>query len=213
VSSKTLDDNDSEVVAFRGKSFNLELSDFVFLESSLWFYYSGGGAEFFSTSQIGESVRVVNKIHRFKNHTWIGTDKGLYDDANSLMSESAAFTVQTDMEDEDDTDASLINIADITHSGNALYCVSNAGKIYRLLSGVWDRYEVTNISAVQSMVIFASGNSLYVVLASYNRLRVVDITEGSGALDVAGDHETSSLNIEFANSVYAQSIANTISTS
>ena len=164
----------ASITSFASSSFNVEVTDFVVSESGGYFYTSGSGIEFFSAGNIGNSVETVNAIHRFKGMTWAGTDRGLFNDSNSVLSDSVAFGRQTGLEDTTSDDA-LIEVNVITSSGNNLYCGSSTGKLYRLTGGSWSSYQVPNFGPIHNIVHIDSDGGNYLVLCSYNRLRMVDL--------------------------------------
>ena len=183
-STKDLESDDAEVIAFNGPIFNLELSTFLFAEGSRWFFVSGSGLEYSIPGQITRnSVTVVNRIHRFKSHTWVATNRGLYDDANSLMSNTVDFGLQEDMDDDEDFVAQSINVTDVTSYGNALYCSTTEPRIYRYLDETWTYYDVDDFGPIHYMTLFNDGSRLYATIISHMKIRIVDITEEDGVFD------------------------------
>lgn len=184
VTSDVLGEESLSLPAFRERMFNMSLSTSLVVESNRWFYVSGSGIEFFSVGRLtNNDATVVNKIVVFKGLTWVATDRGLYHDANSLLSDSAQFTLQVGMEDTATTSAA-IEVNDIVYGTNALYCCASNGKIYRCLDAgsgqQWLRYKVPDFDTIHHIVLEERSDKHYLLVNSYNQLRVVDVTPGSG---------------------------------
>ena len=73
---------------------------------------------------------MVNKVLRFKNLTYVATDRGLYNDGNSILSDNVQFGLETEMEDTASESVAL-QINDIVAGVDAIYCGSDSGVIYR----------------------------------------------------------------------------------
>ncbi|KKM70614.1 hypothetical protein LCGC14_1438980, partial [marine sediment metagenome] len=188
VLSEHLPDDSPSLAAFRDRIRNLDFSTFMVVESDRWFYSSGSGIEFFSLGRIiNNSCTVVNKVFRFKNLTWVGTDRGLYDDGNSLLSNSVQFGLATDLEVDTSTSAST-PINDITSWGDALYACSDNGKIYRYwdedpndnVGNEWKRYKVPDFGAIQKITPAQLGDTQFLIVISYNKIKSIDVTPTTG---------------------------------
>jgi hypothetical protein len=99
-----------------------------------------------------------------------------------LLSDSVAFSRQTGLE-ETSGESSNVNVSDIASMGNALYCAATNGKIYRFLDGEWTRYSLPDFGPIQRLLVVADSPRTYAVAASFNRIRSVDITPGTGVFD------------------------------
>jgi len=175
-----LSDSSPTIEAFASRIRNIETSTFLIAESDRWFYTSGGGLDWVALAgQVTtNSVSVINKVHRFKNLTWIGTDKGLYNDGNSVLSDGIHFGLQTELEDSS-TESANLNVNDISTGADALYCCAGS-KIYRFLDNVWDGYEVPDITAIHKIAIRETSGKHYLIVVAHNIIRAVDVTVGSG---------------------------------
>lgn len=178
--------------AFTQKIFNVNKTTFMILESNGWFYTSGTGIEFFALAgqMTLNSVSAINCIIRHKNITWIGTDKGLYSDSNSILSDSVQWGLQTELEDGITASKSVI-VNDLISDGLALYACSSNGKIYRFYDidinddtdMEWKSYYVPNFGPIHK-IIFMETNKKYIVAISYNQIRVIDVSYETGVFDV-----------------------------
>lgn len=183
VPSDNLPENSPSINSFHEPIFNVEQSTFLSIESNKWFYTSGNGYEFFALAGqiLSNNVATVNKIIRHKNITWIGTDRGLYNDGNSLLSDSVQWGFQTDIEENISQSMSL-KINDITYGTDALYVGAHNGKIYRFFdsgSGMeWKGYQVPNFGTIHKIIVFEDISKIAVI--SYNKIRLIDISENSG---------------------------------
>lgn len=191
VPSDNLLDSTGSQAAFTKSIFNVEQDTFLAAESERWFYTSGNGVEFFALAErlTQNDLTVVNKILRHKNLTWIGTDKGLYNDGNSILSDSVQFGVQTDMEDSLSASIAL-EINDLAAGADALYAGASNGKIYRYLDEnpgtvdsamEWKQYQVPNFGPIHKMVLYEETSTAHhLVVFSYDKVRVVNVTPESG---------------------------------
>lgn len=171
--------SDSESVSAFSKRFSNVFQNNIFIgESNRWFYSSSQGVEYLSLGRISNnSCSVVNKIIRFKNINFIATDKGLYNDGNSMLSETIQFGLEIIEEDLN----SSINLAinDIVKDDNALYCGSSNGKIYRFFNNAWKRYLVPNFGPIHKMEILDN----YLIITSYNVIQAINITPETGVFE------------------------------
>ncbi len=185
VPSDILGSDSLALAAFIQPIRNIDVSSFVIVESDRWFYTSGSGIEFFAIGRItNNNATVVNKILRFKNITWVATDRGLYNDGNSILSDAIQFGLQTEMEDSATASAN-IEVNDIVSGGDALYCCASNGKVYRRLeiSGEdteWSSYEIPDVGTIHKIIYQLDGSSEYLVVITYNKLVVLDITPDVG---------------------------------
>lgn len=185
--SLALSGNNAVTTAFGGQIFNLSCSTFLVAESDRWFYTSSSGIDFFAVGRIiNNNVSVVNKILRFKNLTWLATDRGLYHDSNSMLSDNVSFSLQTTMESSTDL-SSKIQVNDIVSSEDAVYCCSSAGKIYRFFDegagNKWKSYTVSDIGSIHKLIMVESEDKQHLVAVSYNTARTIEVTNGSGVFD------------------------------
>lgn len=172
--------NSPSVSAFTQRILNLSTSIFIMAESNGWFYTSGSGLDWFGLSGqlTSNNIGTINKIIRFKNLTWAGTDNGLYNDGNSILSDSIQFGLQTDLESTT-LESSKINISDIVHGEDAIYC-SSSSTIYRFLDDSWVSYKIPNVSGIHKILIHETLNKHYLIVISHSSIQPIDVTPGSG---------------------------------
>lgn len=176
--------------AVKRRVFNVSQSTFIIIEAERWFYQSGQGVEFLALNgRLSQNdASIVNKIFRFKNITWAATDKGLYNDGNTILTESTAFSLERL---EPTLSASIdLSINDISCSSDALYCCGSNGKIYRYwddpndnLGNEWKSYEVPDFGAIHRILIYENGSNHYMIVCSYNKLRLLDVTPETGVFN------------------------------
>lgn len=182
--------NNSDAVIAFNKGVNIYQDTFLVAESNRWFYTSGQGIEFLALGRISNNnCTVVNKILRFKNLTYVATDRGLYNDGNSLLSNSVQFGLETGLEDSAGDSVDL-TINDIAAGDSALYCCSSNGKIYRFFDSgdgrgnIWKRYTIPNFGPIHKIHLVESGdNNDYLVCVSYNLIKSVDVTPETGVFE------------------------------
>lgn len=164
--------------AFSERIRNITATTFLAAESDRWFYTSGSGLDWFALGRqmTTNGVTTINKILRFKSLTWAATDKGLYNDANSILSDSVQFGLER-LEDTV-TDSTQLNVSDIAAGVDSLYC-SAGNMIYRLLDGEWLSYEVDEVSGIHKILLDEGAND-YLIVISHNLIKSVDVTPGSG---------------------------------
>jgi hypothetical protein len=181
--SPQLSDTSPAVSAFTERIRNLETTTFLVAESNRWFYTSAGGIDWFGLAgQTGSNnMSVVSKVFRFKNLTWIATDKGLYNDGNSILSDGIQFGLQTELEDSS-SDSANISVSDIAAGSDALYC-SAGEKIYRFLDNEWKNYEVPDVTAIHKIAARESSGKDYLIVVSHNLITTVDVTPSTGVFD------------------------------
>lgn len=186
VLSGSLGDDSPAGVAFKQRIRNVYQGTFLVAESDRWFYTSSQGVEFFALGRItNNNCTVVNKIFRHKNITYIATDQGLYNDGNSLLSQSVQFGLETTLEDSSDSSAAL-KINDIVAGENALYCCATNSKIYRFFDpdgngNVWSSYFVPDFGPIQKMsLIEIDDDHQYLIVVSYNVIKVVNVSINGG---------------------------------
>lgn len=165
--------------AFSQRIRNTETTTFMIAESDRRFYTSGSGLDWYGLGGqlTANGVTIINKVVRFKSLTWVGTDKGLYSDGNSILSDSIQFGLETGLEDSTRASAQL-NVSDIAYGANAFYC-SAGNKIYRFLDNEWLSYEVDEISGIHKILLREDVND-YLVVVSHNLIKTVDVTSGTG---------------------------------
>ncbi len=181
------------LTAFRQRVRQFETSTFLVTEQDRWFFTSGGGIEWFSVGRLtNNSATVVNKIMRFKNLTWIGTDRGLYNDGNSLLSDGVAFGLETEIE-HDVARSVIIQVNDLDNGGDAVYVASGGGKVYRFLDedpatstgNEWKRYSVPDFGPIHKMKYHKIDDKEYLILVSYNKIKTIDVTVESGVFSAS----------------------------
>lgn len=176
--------------AFNGRIRNINNSTFLIAEIDRYLYTSNSGLEFYAVGRINENnSTVVNSIMRFNNLTWVGTDHGIYNDGNSILGSNVSFGPETSIEDSLIESVS-VEINDITHGREAVYACGSNGKIYRFWDDpnsnegqVWKKYLVPNFGPIQKVLVNEIGDTHYLVVVSYNKIRSIDITPGSGAFE------------------------------
>ena len=178
--SGQLSDDSPSVTAFTQRIRNIESTTFMIAESDKWFYTSGSGLDWFALSgqATSNSLSAINKVVRFKSLTWIATDKGLYNDGNSILSDSVQFGLQTDLESSSTASAQL-NVSDIDLGTDAFYC-SAGKKIYRFLDNEWLSYEVPEILTIHKILLRETAVEHWLVVISHNVIKTVDITPVTG---------------------------------
>ena len=187
VPSEQVSEGGPELVAAKTRTFNIALDTFLIVENDRYFYRSGQAIEFLAlANQItNNNVSIVSKIERYKNLTFIATDRGLYDDGNTVLGSGVNFSLQTEME-ETATDSSQVAINDIAQGEDALYCCGNNGKIYRYFSigpgepNEWRRYQVPDFGSIHKMILRETSSKDYMIVISYDKIKVVDVTPDSG---------------------------------
>ncbi len=177
--------------AFRKRVRNFEWGTVTILESERYFYTSGSGVEFYAIGRITENdSSVVNAIKRFKNLTWAGTDRGIYNDGNSILSDIVQFGLDPTLEDSA-IDSSNVEVNDIVSGNDVMYCCSSNGKIYRYWDdpdtqsegNIWKGYSVPDFGPIHRMHLYESSDKHYLVVISYNRLKSLDVTPGEGVFE------------------------------
>lgn len=164
--------------AFESSIWKLIHSNFLICESDRWFYTSGSGREFLCPGRMSENkCSSVNSILRFKNLTWIATNKGLYNDANSILSDNVQFGLQII---ETTEEYSLIPINDITNSADSVYVCSSNEFIYRFLDGIWSKYFVPDFGPIHKLFYCSTEIKQLLIAISYDKSRVIDVTPGNG---------------------------------
>lgn len=170
---------------FNEKCFNLYCSNFVIAEIKNGLYISNQGISYYSPGFVPNHisdektrVRSVSIVTRFKSLTWLATDKGIYNDNNSILSDLLGWSSAAPIEV--DPDDCLVPINDITCSSNALYCGSSNGKIYRFMStishpeGAWYQFKVPDFGSVHKML-YVNNDKEWLILISYNKIKVLNI--------------------------------------
>ncbi len=176
--SPQLSSSSPALTAFRGRILNLDQTTFFIAEADRWFFTSGGGVDWFALSgrMSSNNTQIISKIMRFKSLTWIATDKGLYNDGNSLLSDSAQFGLQIL---EDTAGNSTVPISDIVHGTKAIYC-SGISAIYRFVDNVWQKYEVPNTVGIHKLLFCGVVAKDFLVVISHNTVQTLDVTSGEG---------------------------------
>lgn len=187
VTSEKLGSNSISVDAFRLPILNLSKNIFSITESDRWFYTSSQGIEFFSLGRItNNDCTVVNKILRYKNLTYVATDKGLYNDGNSILSDLVQFGLEASLDGDADKSVN-VKVNDIT-AGKALYCCSSAGYVYRFYDSgngnQWSKYFVPEFGPIHKIHLIETETIDYLLISSFNMLKLINVTIGSGVFDV-----------------------------
>ena len=178
--SSQINDDSPSVTAFTQRIRNIETTTFMVAESDRWFYSSGSGLDWFALGgkMTSNNVSVVTKIVRFKSLTWLATDKGLYNDGNSILGESIQFGLLADLESTASASAQL-NISDIDFGVDAFYC-SAGNKIYRFLDNQWTNYEIDNITSIHKILLRETFEKHWMIVVSHNIITTVNVTPVSG---------------------------------
>jgi len=178
--SDRVGDDSPSVTAFSQRILNVETTTFMIAESDRWFYTSGSGLDWFALGgqATTNSTSVVNRVIRFKSLTWIATDKGLYNDGNSILADSIQFGLQTELEDSASSSAQL-NVSDIAFGADALYCCAG-NKIYRFLDDAWLNHEVSDISTIHKIILHETANEHWLIMLSHNIIKTINVTPSSG---------------------------------
>lgn len=172
---------DAELAASSTKINHLIKDTFLIAVAGLNFYRSYNGIEYVSAGAVSNISR-VNKVVRYKNNTFIASDRGLYADGNSILSDRIALA---DMKIEPDHDeALLLEVNDIAAGADALYCCTNRGRVYRYyddgLGQVWTSYKVANLETIHKIYLLESDDYEQLIVVSYNVVRTLNVTKGSG---------------------------------
>jgi len=173
--------NSSSLESFGNRILHLDQTTFLVTESNRWFYTSGSGIDWFAVSgQLNNNnAQVVNKIVRFKNITWVATDRGLYNDGNSLLSDSAQFGLQLIESTASNSD---IPISDIAHGLESIYC-SGISIVYRFMDNEWSKYEISDIVGIHKILLCPMGVKDFLIVIAHNTIQVLDVTDGEGIFD------------------------------
>lgn len=150
---------------------NIFVDQFVFMESGLYFY-RGNGIQFYCNGNISNNnVSVVSKILRFKNITYVATDKGLYNDANTLLSDSIQFGLEDIEKDLNESVKKSIN--DIYAYGDALFCCSTEGCIYKYYDfgngNEWKKLKIQEFDTITHIAV----NDNYIFVVSFNKIKIL----------------------------------------
>lgn len=176
--------------AFRQRILRMNNTTFVVAESDRYLYTSGSGIEFFAVGRAtGNDMTVINTLIRAKNLTWIGTDKGLYNDGNSILSDSVQLGFETGLETS--SLGSVVEVNDIAVGSQAIYACGSNGKVYRYYDenvnndtgNEWKRYLVPSFGTIHKMLLYETGFRDYLIITSYNKIRAIEVTPGSGVFD------------------------------
>jgi len=175
----TTEKNESEV-AFVSPLHNLETPNFAFLESKLCFFMSQGGTEFVALGKLGlNSVTVVNRMYYYKNVLWVATDRGLYSDAGTMLSEKVAFNL---MPIEGSLYNSMIEINDITGStvelntaNEKLFCCTSTGKIYQFYNNAWKSYD-TSLPVIHKILLIEDFSTDYIIAIGHDQMIAVAVS-------------------------------------
>jgi hypothetical protein len=185
IPSSAMPETSPSIAQFSSKVLTLEKENMLFAESDRWVYRSGSGMEWLSIGRFSNNdAKTINKLYRFKNITWIGTDKGLYADANTIMSEDISFGLQTTLEEEGAEASMGVTINDITSGNDALFCCSDQSKLYRYLDegdgNKWKSYTVPDFGPIQKILYVESDPSSLIIAVSYNNIKVINVTINYG---------------------------------
>ena len=157
---------------------NFGNTTFIIAESNGYFGTSGSGIEFFCPGKAtSNDITVINYVLRYRNLTWIGTDKGLYNDGNSILSDTVQFGLQNI--ENSLADSVVIPINCVISGGDAVFCCSSTGNLYRLLDSVWTKYKVPDFDHADKLY-YSYGEKNYILITSYNKMQVLDVTVGEG---------------------------------
>ena len=175
----TVETNTSEQ-AFVSTILNLHEANFSFIESKLDFFLSRTGTDFIGLGKItNNNVTSVSTLHYYKNLLWVATDKGLYNDSGTILSDKVAFGLQAVTGSP--YDSSLLKINDIVSSKQAsssilemLYCGDSTENVYQYMNRTWKTLE-TDLSSVHKMLLIEDFETNYLVLADSNQLSVLSV--------------------------------------
>jgi hypothetical protein len=180
-----LNANAAATTAFQSPVRKIHQSTFLVAESDRYFYRSNMGLEFFSTGRItNNGATVVNAFARYKDLTFVGTDVGLYNDGNSILSDSISFGLE---EIDDDIQTSVaVEVNDIAIGTDALYCCGSNSKIYRFFDeeegdgNVWKNYLIDDFGAIHKLLLYETSDEHWLYVFSYDQVRLIDVTPGQG---------------------------------
>jgi hypothetical protein len=171
--------------AFQASIRNIHQATFLIAESDRYFYRSGSGLEFFSTGRItNNGATSVNAIVRHKDLTFVGTDVGLYNDGNSILSDSISFSLEEI--DEDIETSVAVEVNDVVAGEDALYCCGSNAKIYRFYDegegegNVWKSYQLEDFGSIHRMLLHETSDEHWLYVFSYDQIRVIDVTPDQG---------------------------------
>lgn len=168
--------NSQSIVSFTKSIRNLATNQFHIAESQGWFYSSSDGINWYALAgqfkNNGSSV--INKVHRYKNLTWIATDKGLYNDGNSILGDSIQFGLQSI-----NGSSSVIFVSDVVSGSSTIFC-SSENIIYRLRDNLWTNYEVSSFTTIHKLLLFETSTDSFLYVVSHNQIIVLNVTVGTG---------------------------------
>lgn len=190
VPSDLLGEDHESLDDFRKRTFNVEKDTFLIAETQRFFYTSGSGIEWFavgpSSRLNNNNMRSVNKIIRFNNLTWIGTDRGLYNDANSILSDQVQFGLQ-DIE-VDLAKSIAVNVSDIVYGASVVYCSGTNKRIYRYFDedtedetgNEWKSYLVPDVDTIHKLFLIENDNYHWLFVFSHDKIKIIDVTPETG---------------------------------
>ena len=178
--------------AWGGRVTNLVGGAFLIVEIGRRFFTSQQGVQWKPMGPADpfdkDGVEVINMVMRFKNLTWLATDAGLYNDANSILSDAVDFSRDSGLDGNPDTYVPS-HISDVSHGTQAVYCASSTGKIYRYWDAgkgsgnEWRSYEPPGVSCIHRIMVFGAGGKTVMLIVSHGLVNLVDITPETGAFE------------------------------
>jgi len=166
-------------IAFVSSVFNLESSNFAFMESKLQFFLSQDGTSFVALGKLGRNdVTTVSNLYYYKSLLWVATDKGLHNDGGTILSEKMEFGLQPLLGNLIDSQIQINDIVgsveETRASQQALYACSFDGKIYQLLNDTWSEFD-TELSAIHKILLIEDYDTKYVVAIGYDKIITISI--------------------------------------
>lgn len=172
-------------VNFVSTILNLAQSNFVFVESGRYFYISQNGIEFITLGQLHlNDVSVINRILFYKNILWVATDKGLYNDSGTILSEKVSFNLLSitgnAYESHEIVISDIVAYTDDDTALESLYAASSDGTIYQFINNKWKAFD-TNLSTIHKIEVIDQNNSQYIVAFGHNQVEVINVLEFDSA--------------------------------
>lgn len=172
-------------VNFVSTILNLVQSNFVFVESGRYFYIAQNGVEFITLGRLHlNDVTVVNKILFYKNMLWVATDKGLYNDGGTILSEKVSFNLLSitgnAYESHEIIISDIVAYTDDDTALESLYAASSDGTIYQFINNKWKAFD-TNLSTIHRIEVIDQNNSQYIVAFGHNQIETINVLEFDSA--------------------------------
>lgn len=176
IPSRFLNDDEQTKKDFVSNIFHLVVGErFLIASANNSFFWSGNGRTYFGAGK-SSNIGVLNKILRFKNITWLATSLGLYNDANTLLSDHVDFGAAEDL----DNGILPAKLNDLVAGSDALYCGSRNGVVYRFLDGEYRQFTVPDFGPIHRMLLHEDLTNAWLILVSYDKIKTIDVSDTNG---------------------------------